>query len=119
MNDETLRQIYQKTNGHCHFCGDRLSFNNYGADATTREPWEVDHVTQRQKGGPKGPENCLAAHRSCNRLRWHRNGRELRELLVLGVLAAEEVGRNTELGKELRYLQRRRIERITKRRVVR
>jgi hypothetical protein len=53
--------------------------------------WEVDHVLQRQKGGSLDAHNCLAACTRCNRLRWHRKGEGIRELLFLGLIARDEI----------------------------
>lgn len=30
MNEKNLREIYDKTSGHCHFCGDPIKFENRG-----------------------------------------------------------------------------------------
>jgi hypothetical protein len=49
-----VRAVYDKTRGHCHFCGDELEFEAYGAK---RQPypngaWELDHVIQVAKRFP-------------------------------------------------------------------
>ena len=60
MDAKTLREIWDKTNGHCHFCGDPVSFELRGwKEGSLKGYWEVDHVIQRQKGGSKTAENCL------------------------------------------------------------
>jgi hypothetical protein len=30
MTETLLHEIWNKTNGHCHFCGDPVSFRNSG-----------------------------------------------------------------------------------------
>jgi len=60
FSNQQLRDIFQRTSGHCHFCGDKLRLENYG-DSSADEPigaWEADHVIQRGKGGSKSPANC-------------------------------------------------------------
>lgn len=101
MKINKLRQIYEVTNGHCHFCGDPVDFDKRGWNKDLTGYWEVDHVIQRGKGGSKGAENCLPACTRCNRLRWHRTGSAVRELLLLGLIAKEEIKKKTIIGKVL------------------
>lgn|SRR5208283_1290732 len=116
MNETTLREIYVKTSGHCHFCGDPIKFENRGWCETPDGHWEMDHVIQRNKGGSKTSENCLPACTRCNRLRWHRTGDALRELLLLGVIAVKEIKDGTQTGKQLIQLKRARLDRNVLRR---
>lgn len=109
MTEVTLRAIFDRTTGHCHFCGDPIVFKNRGWVKFPRGHWEVDHVIQRHKGGLKGAENCLPACTRCNRLRWHRTGDAIRDLLFLGVLAVGEIKRGTETGRQLQQLRKRRL----------
>jgi hypothetical protein len=114
-----LREIYDKTDGHCHFCGDPIKFENRGWTATMDGHWEADHVIQRDKGGASASENCLPACTRCNRLRWHRSGDGIRELLWLGIIAAKEIKCGTPLGKELERLRQERIDENVMRREAR
>lgn len=118
FTDKQLREIFDKTGGHCHFCGDRLYFKRYGWKKETplKGAWEADHVIQRAKGGAKGIENCLPACVRCNRLRWHRRGREMRELLTLGLVAKDGIKKGTDFGKEASRLMKKREEAKVKRR---
>jgi 5-methylcytosine-specific restriction endonuclease McrA len=106
---DRLWSIFSKTNGHCHFCGDPLSFERRGWAATFDGHWEVDHVIQQDKGGAKSDLNCLPACTRCNRLRWHRNGDDMRELLLLGVIAKHEIKKRTRIGAELSRLKQVRL----------
>ena len=81
--------------------------------------WEVDHVIQRAKGGSIRTENWLPACTSCNRLRWHRKGAALRELLVLGLIAKSEIEKLTETGKDLVRLRASQVSRTARRRTYR
>jgi hypothetical protein len=104
-----IREIWAKTGGRCHFCGDRVSLRKRGyrrgrADGS----WEIDHVTQAAKGGRSGIENYLPACTGCNRLRWHRNGAQIRRLLILGIIASQEMQKHTDVGTELVRLEDRR-----------
>lgn len=104
MTQTALKKIFDKTKGHCHFCGDRLKFANRGwrkSDTRWDGHWEADHVIQLHKGGARSAENCLAACTRCNRLRWQRKGRSLRNLLVLGLVAKSQVKQRTKLGRKL------------------
>jgi hypothetical protein len=105
MTEHGLRKIFDKTSGHCHFCGDPITFENRGWSDTPDGHWEADHVIQKGKGGAKSAENCLAACMRCNRLRWHRTGKSIREILLLGMIARKEVRRGSPLGKQLKVLR--------------
>ena len=109
MNDSKLRQIWEKTQGHCHFCGDPVEFEKRGWNEDLTGYWEVDHVIQRDKGGEDSVDNYLPACTRCNRLRWHRTGGDIRELLLLGLIAQSEVKKGTSLGNSLEKLKAKRL----------
>ena len=117
MTKAQLRAVWEKTAGHCHFCGDPVDFQRRGYRPERIDgSWEVDHVVQRAKGGAMKIENCLPACTRCNRLRWHRRGVALRHLLELGMIARREVDRMTELGKKLVILRSKQDRQNAKRR---
>ncbi len=112
MTLDELRRIWQKTEGHCHFCGDPVIFERRGwIDGDLSGYWEINHVIQRQKGGRVDADNCLPACTRCNRLRWHRKGEGIRELLFLGLIARDEIRSGTAVGKILARLQEQRLHR--------
>ena len=50
MTENQLLHIFERTSGHCHFCGDQLTFAKRGwKTAPMAGYWEVDHITQRAK----------------------------------------------------------------------
>lgn len=111
MTEGQLQHIFDKTGGHCHFCGDQLAFEKRGKDGLKRKGvgwrkgwWEVSHVAHRARGGNQGVDNCLAACTGCNRLRWHRKGSYTRQTLFLGLIARREIKQGTEVGRELSRL---------------
>ncbi|MBK7537594.1 MAG: HNH endonuclease [Myxococcales bacterium] len=65
-SDERLQLIFEKTDGHCHLCGKRLSWANYGV-FSARGAWEVEHSVPRAVGGTDHLNNLFAACISCNR----------------------------------------------------
>ncbi len=99
MKEINLERVFRKTEGHCHFCGDPLSFFKRGWAPELDGRWEVDHVIQKDKGGRKDSDNCLPACTRCNRLRWHRTAQNIQEILFLGVLARKEIQSRTRLGR--------------------
>jgi 5-methylcytosine-specific restriction endonuclease McrA len=101
MTISRLRAVFDRTEGHCHFCGDALVFENRGWSGTPEGHWEVDHVIQRAKGGKRGDENCLPACTRCNRLRWNRTGPAFHEVIFYGLVAAREVRRRSLLGRAI------------------
>ena len=124
MTDRQLREIFDKTGGHFHFCGDRLSFSDRGGRLKKkgagfgwlRGSWEVDHVARRAQLGTQSSEgerdradNRLPACTGCNRLRWKRKGGDLRRIILLGVIATKEIEKHkqnkpTEVGRQLKEL---------------
>ena len=112
MKAETLKRmfIFAKTYGRCHFCGDKLKFENVGWAVAMDGHWEEDHVFQHAKGGKNNADNYLPACTRCNRLRWHRTGSEIRDLLLLGTIAQGEIQRQTRVGRNLESLRRRRLD---------
>jgi len=109
MTEVELRHVFAKTEGHCHFCGDALTFSRRGWALELAGRWEVDHVIQRDKGGLKTLANCLPSCTRCNRLRWHRTADNIQEILFLGVLARKEIRNKTRLGEGLLELRKRRV----------
>jgi 5-methylcytosine-specific restriction endonuclease McrA len=117
MRESSLRRIFDKTDGHCHFCGDAITFENRGWAEAPDGHWEVDHVIQKDKGGAKSADNCLPACMRCNRLRWHRTGESIREILLLGIIARKEIKNNSSLGHDLAQLRAIRLaQNLTRRR---
>lgn len=66
IDDETLRRIFERTEGRCHLCRKKLAFQNYAAIGR-RGAWEIEHSIPRAKGGTNHLNNLFAAHISCNR----------------------------------------------------
>jgi len=115
-SDSKLAEIFDRMNGHCHFCGDLLIFDKYGKNEAVKGAWEIDHVIQKGKGGPKDRSNCLAACIRCNRLRWYRSGQEIRDLLLCGLIAKDEIKKGTQVGKTIQELKKKRLNTNIKRR---
>ncbi len=113
-----LKAIFDKTQGHCHFCGDPIILENWGRKNVDnlKGVWELDHVIQKHTGGAKDASNCLPACFECNRLRWHYSGQEMREILRLGLLAKREIKKNSVTGKTLIKLREQRLEENLRRR---
>ena len=103
MKPALLRAVYDKTHGHCHFCGDKVVLGHHGKTkhGYLRGAWELDHVIQRKKGGASSADNYLPACGKCNHLRWHRTGKDLRRLILLGLVAQDEINADTELGRAI------------------
>lgn len=118
FSHNSLQAIFLRTGGHCHFCGDPLLLEKYGCkDINNLEgAWEADHVIQRAKGGKKEEDNCLAACVRCNRLRWHRKGNAMRELLLLGLIAKDQIKKSSPIGKAISDLMVKRLTGNEKRR---
>jgi hypothetical protein len=116
FSDAQLTEIFGKTKGHCHFCGDALVLAQYASPDDSTGAWEIDHIIQKGKGGPRDSSNCLPACIRCNRLRWHRTGQEMRDLLLCGLIARDEIKKQTEVGRIITELKGKRLEANRKRR---
>jgi 5-methylcytosine-specific restriction endonuclease McrA len=71
---ERLRDIFERTDGHCHICGIRLVFSRYGHPGG----WEVEHSIPVSSGGSDRLSNLYAAHMVCNREKGARTTRTAR-----------------------------------------
>ena len=116
FSDAQLTKIFGKTQGHCHFCGDALVLAKYAISDDSAGAWEIDHVIQKGKGGTRDTSNCLPACIRCNRLRWHRTGDEMRDLLLCVLIARDEIKKGTEFGRIIADLKKKRLETNRKRR---
>jgi hypothetical protein len=65
FSDETLNEVFDKTDGRCHLCRKQISFSNYGIYGT-RGAWHIEHSIPRAKGGTDHFNNLLPACISCN-----------------------------------------------------
>jgi 5-methylcytosine-specific restriction endonuclease McrA len=63
---DTLRRIFDRTNGRCHICGIGVCFSNYGV-LGARGAWEVEHSNPQAFGGTYHLNNLYPAHVACNR----------------------------------------------------
>ena len=98
--------ILAKTQRQCHICGDAIVGNK----------WTADHVFSHSGGGPSDVNNYLAAHGSCNGLRWDYLPGERQITAALGMLARSQVEQGTDLGERLAALFEGRTEANLKRR---
>jgi hypothetical protein len=53
-------KVFDKTSGHCHFCGAKLTFRNFGRHKRRRN-WVIDHIDY--KSGPNRTETRVAGER--------------------------------------------------------
>ncbi|HCM7679646.1 TPA: HNH endonuclease [Klebsiella aerogenes] len=81
--------IYQKTKGHCGYCGCYLEFEGYTAD----------HIVPKSKGGSHEVDNLLPCCKTCNRTKGARSLHEFRL-----VTAARNAGCNMFSALQLAYL---------------
>ncbi len=78
MNDEQrLRKIFERTDGHCHLTGRQLVFKNYGRFGE-RGAWEIEHSVARVNGGTDHLNNLYPAEISANRAKQDLHTRTVR-----------------------------------------
>ena len=75
FDDETLSQIFNKTDGHCQYCGKKLAWANYG-NPKGRGGWEVDHSIPVSRGGTDHLNNLYPACVECNKNKGNLTGRQ-------------------------------------------
>lgn len=56
LTETDRKAIYQKTNGHCAYCGSVLPYKSM----------QADHIVPLRRGGEDTLDNMLPACRSCN-----------------------------------------------------
>jgi len=125
MNNITKQKVFDKTQGHCHFCGDPINLEAYGLkkkkEDDTYDPgaWQIDHIVQRANGGANILENYMPICTECNGLRWFRDGKEIHRIMLLGIIAVDEIDKGSDTGKALDKLftdrKKKNIERRLKR----
>ena len=73
FSNDTINDIYEKTDGYCYYCGKKLSFKNYGK-VGNHGSWEIDHSKPKSKGGSNYLRNLIPACVNCNRDKSARRG---------------------------------------------
>jgi len=104
MNKKELTKIWDKTGGYCHFCGRKLVFENYGKNKFIEDNWNIDHIFPRAMGGDNTATNYLPICGECNRLKWHRTGEQIQELVKFGLVSLREKRKGTQIGKRISEL---------------
>jgi len=59
------------------------------------------HVVPRANGGKDNIENLLPACKACNGLRWFRKGTAIHRIMLLGILAVEEIDKKSDVGSKM------------------
>jgi len=65
MTIDRLERDFARTDGHCHLCGRRLAFQNYGTYGA-RGAWHREHSVPRARGGTEHGNNVRPACIVCN-----------------------------------------------------
>lgn len=56
MHEAALLKVFNKFEGHCHFCGDEIDFDKRGWASDLNRHWEADHVTLPRFRGRVGSD---------------------------------------------------------------
>ncbi len=67
------RAAIRRTRPPCAICGEPIDYTLHHLDDMA---FQVDHVVPLAAGGPDTLENKQAAHRKCNRSKWHHTDRD-------------------------------------------
>lgn len=101
MNHSDKKLVWEKTNGYCHFCGEKVIFENYGKNKFIPGNWNIDHIFPRAMGGYNDTANYLPTCGECNGLKWHRTGKQIQELMRYGLVSLREKRKGTQAGKKI------------------
>ncbi len=78
-DDDTLRNVYDKTGGYCRYCGKKIARINWG-NLYGKGAWEVDHSIPLARGGTDHRNNLFPACVTCNREKGTMTGAEFLRL---------------------------------------
>lgn len=62
---QRLKNIYDRTDGYCHICHRKLSFQNHGKHGA-KGAWHIEHSIAKCNGGTDRLNNLYAACIACN-----------------------------------------------------
>ena len=100
LTTKERRLVYDRSNKHCHVCGDWVNF----------EDCQIDHIWPLDLGGNNDTDNLLPAHPVCNHLKWHNDAATIQRMLFLGMLANNHAYIElTEFGKDIRQQRAKRL----------
>ncbi len=101
-------RVWNKTEGHCHLCGERLSY---------RGAWALDHVVPQAAGGPDDECNLLPACHFCNGMKKAARTYKMRRVLMYGryCLDAATARETSDDGALIHQLVGRRVQAVSRR----
>ena len=105
LTPDERKQVFSKTDGHCHLCGGNMNQISGGELTEEREVlphFVVDHIVPVASGGQDSINNLLAAHGLCNGCRWFYSPEEFQWILRMGVWARKQMEDATEIGHKMR-----------------
>lgn len=89
-------QVFEKTGGVCHFCGEKLILAGR---------WDIDHVVPLLRKGTSELSNLLPVCCECNRLRSAQRPAKIRATMRIGIYARRAIKKQNPTGKKLeRYV---------------
>ena len=66
ISSHLREQIYYKTNGHCWYCGKKLTMRVLGDNSKDSIEFRIDHIVPRSRGGSHEENNLVPCCVSCN-----------------------------------------------------
>ena len=101
-------RVWNKTNGHCHLCGERLKYSG---------EWQIDHLVPRHSGGIDEEWNPLPVCGFCNRMKKAARTYKMRRVLMYGRYCLDEATRRatSEDGQTIYGVVGRRVKSVSRR----
>ena len=91
ISEEKKKAVYNKTDGHCHICGENMTYRKM----------TVDHLVSRHHGGDDSLGNLLPAHGKCNRTKWTGRLDRWIQILNYGIFGFELIKSKHKLSLEI------------------
>ena len=91
MSSDTKREVFNKTNGHCAYCGKTLNFEG---------DWHIDHIKPKWAGGSNNISNKYPSCILCNTRKYLHTPEEFKDFMKSQIIKRQEYA----IGKYLFYL---------------
>ncbi len=87
--------VYEKTNGHCGYCGKELEQNSM---------WHIEHMQPKSKRGSSNLDNLIPSCTTCNINKSNKNPQEFKALIIARTIRYIRNAMNNRLPNLLIYL---------------
>ncbi|MBX5143357.1 HNH endonuclease [Rhizobium lentis] len=84
MRSQIRQAVWDKTRGHCYYCGLALTPDEVGTIEGRYNSWmDTDHLVPKAKGGLDALENMVPSCKACNSSKGHKTVEEYRQHVAI------------------------------------